>query len=119
MELRDGADEAEAETVPGRAAAAFEAYETIEHRVAPIGRHARAGIADLDPCLAGMCRDTERDLALVRIFERVVEKVGDRLRQQMAVAAHHDPIGDAYLEAEAVLVGHGLVEIGDVARDLG
>src|SRR6185437_16792348 len=99
--------------------AALEPHETIEYRAAPIGRHAGSGIADLDMRFSRARLDTERNFALWRVFERVVEQIGDRLREQMAVAAHHDPVGDLGLETEPAFIGDRLVKLGDVARDLG
>ena len=63
-------------------------------------------------------RRTERSPA-AGVFERVVEQIGDRLRQQMAVAAHRTLGLGLERQGEAVFLGHRLVELGDGARDLG
>src|ERR1700761_9415247 len=119
MQLGDGADEPEPQPVPRRAPAAFKPNETVEYSAAPVRRYARAGIANLDMRFAGTCLDAESAFPFGRVFERVVEQIGDRLREQMAIAAHHDVIGDPGLEAKTALIGDRLVKFGDVARDLG
>ena len=53
------------------------------------------------------------------VFERVVEQVGDRLRQQVAVAADHRARRAVEPQRKALLLGERLVQLDDGAGDLG
>ena len=64
-------------------------------------------------------QDPDRDVAAAGIFERVVEQVGERLRQQVAVAADHDARRGVERQRKALLLGHRLVELDRGAGDLG
>ncbi len=83
MEPRHRAHQAQSQPVAGRRAAAFEPDETVEHRLAPVRRDAGSAVGDLDPGRLIRAADLQRDSARGRVFERIVEQIGDRLRQQM------------------------------------
>ncbi len=87
MPPRHRAHQAEPEPVAGRAAARLQPHEAVEHAFA-IGL-GDARVRDRRPRSARGRRaapTADRDLAAAAVFERVVEQVRDRLRQQVAVA---------------------------------
>src|SRR6185437_4658362 len=67
MQLGDGAHQAEAQAVAGRAAAALEPHDAVEHRLAPVGRHARPAIRDLDARNVAVAPGAQRHDARRRI----------------------------------------------------
>ena len=81
---RDGAHKAEPEPVSRGAAARLEADEAVEYRLAIRFWDARPAIGDFDRRPARRSRCTRIcNFAAAGIFQRVVEQVGERLRQQM------------------------------------
>src|SRR5581483_5836154 len=124
VEAGGGADEAEAEAVAGGAAAALEANEAVEDGVAVLLGDAGAVVRDLERGVAVDLPDRQRDLAgrfgAGAIFERVVEQVRHRLRQDVAVAADLHAGGTVELEDKAGFLGDGLVKfsggLGELAQ---
>src|SRR5690242_1533842 len=71
MQLGDGAHETEPQAVPGRAAAALEAHEAVEHGLASLGRNTGPAIRDFDTGDVAVTVSGERHDACRRVFERV------------------------------------------------
>src|SRR5437764_500829 len=111
MSVRNGAYEAQAEAVPGCAAAEFQSDKAIEHRLAVALRDARPAIADLEDSAAAVAYHRDDNLA-VAVFESVVEQIGQSLRQQMPVAPDEDAASGIQPDPKPLLLGEGLVEFG-------
>ena len=119
VQPRGGAHEAEPEAVAGRAAARFETHETVEDDIAVLGRDARPAIRRLRARRAAIdLGDRQADLSAAAVFQRVVEEIGDGLRQEMAVAADHHPGRAVEMQDKALFLGHRLVKLGGGAGEL-
>ena len=89
MPPRDRAHQAQPEPVAGRAPARLQPNESTEHVLAIGGRDPWTAIGDFDQCAPPAPSHLDRDLAAVPVFESIVEQVGDRLRQQVAIAVYN------------------------------
>ena len=115
----DGADQRQAEAVAGGAARAVEADEAFQHVVAFVRRDAFAVIGDVDQDVVTAFFGAEADVAAAgRVFDGVIEQVGDGLRDELAVA-HDVEIGfDAGGEGVFAVFAQDVVEFGKVFADV-
>src|ERR1700732_3631189 len=86
MQLGDSAHQAQPQAVSRSAPTAFKAYEAVEYGFTPVGRHARAAVGDFDARDIAAAPSGQGHRAGGRVFEGIVEQIGDRLREQMSVA---------------------------------
>lgn len=101
-------------------AALVETIEAGEHVLALLGGHAWAVIADRDLEMAVRAAERELDSALRRcVLERVVEKIGHRLKEHVPVAWDDDAGRVVQHELLASLFDQWCVELGDVVDDRG
>src|SRR5689334_9025944 len=88
VQLDDGGHQAETEAQPGVAAALLGAVEAPTDELALICRDARAGIAHAHDSLVTNAPHRQfHTAALRRELHRIVDKIRDRLEQEIAVAA--------------------------------
>ena len=118
MPPRHRAHQAEPEPIAGGAAARLQSDKAIEHALAIGLGDAGSAIGDLDQRAAAAPPHPDRDLAAPAVFERVVEQVGDRLRQQVAVALDNRPGRAVEPQREALLLGQRFVQLDRGADDL-
>ena len=86
MAMRNRAHETETEAVSRRAAARFEADEAVENDLAIGCGNARPVISHLDDCFFA-AEDANLYLASIGIFESIVEQIGERLGEEVAIAS--------------------------------
>src|SRR5438552_6573794 len=92
MSHGDLAHDGEAETAAG-AGSSGHAVEAFEHALALGGRNAGTVVLDLDIGLDAVPAGAHRDApAALRILDRVVHEVGERLAQQERIALHRRPV---------------------------
>ena len=116
MQLGRRGDQAEAEPAALGAAAAFGPVKALQHPLPQLLGDAGSPVGHHDAGLAGLGAQGEADLgALGRVLDGVVQKVGERLEQHVAVAADRRRAGDLEPEAAALGLGQRLVELGHVA----
>ena len=80
MPPRNGAHEAQSEAVSRGRAARFEANKTVQHALPIRLGNARTLIDYFEDCLPVLMEDPQLDLAATGVFERIVEKISERLR---------------------------------------
>src|SRR3546814_8318937 len=84
-------DQAEAEAAAGGATAGVEANEALQHPLAILGRDAGAAVGHCEVRSVVDPSEAHADLAAARaVLHRVVEQVGERLAEQLAMAADGD-----------------------------
>jgi hypothetical protein len=87
MTFGDGRHQTETQPVPGLATVLFQPVETPQHLIILRSRDARASIGHTHPYFGRIHRHAKRYDASGRgIFDGVVEQIGQRLEQQIAVA---------------------------------
>src|SRR4051812_19142604 len=99
---RDRADQGEAESASLGRARLFQPA-VFGHRIlAQLGGDARAAVCDRQPDEIAVLRSAQPDLAaLARIFERIVDEIGDGPADQLAVAEESDAPRILYFERHA------------------
>ena len=115
--VRDGADQAEPEPVARRAAAGLEPDKAVEHGLAIGFGNARTTIGHFEHGALAGSKHPDLQLAAIGIFHCVVEEIGDRLRQQMPVAADLTSGSIANCQRKPLFLSHRLVKFGRRARD--
>jgi hypothetical protein len=89
MQIGNRGNQAQAEAVSGPIAAALEPIEASQHVIAFIDRNSGPPIADRENRPIGASRDGDLDLApIAAMLDRVVDKIGDRVEQEIAIADH-------------------------------
>ena len=121
MPPRHRAHEAQTEPVARGAAARLEPDEAVEHALAIGLGNARSMVGHLDHrATAVAVRRRPRPRRRPAIFQRVVQQIRDRLRQQMAVALGSSSPGTlSNRSTNAVLLGERFVQLDRGADDLG
>jgi len=119
MSAHDGADKAQSQTVSRSRAASFEADKPVEHGLSIGVGNTLTAIGDFENSLFFTVEDPDLDLAAARIFERVVEQIGQRLGQQVTDAADPDVGFGREGQNKPVLFGDGLIEFDRRPGDLG
>src|ERR1700751_5095424 len=89
MQIGNRCNQAQAEAVSRPVTAALEPIEPPHHEVPLIDRNSRPSIADRENLPIGASRDGDLDLApLAAMLDRVVDKIGNRVEQEIAIADH-------------------------------
>lgn len=121
VQLHDAGNEAQPQAVAGFGTALIEAHETLGHAPAVFFGDSVAMVADGDHNLVALDRAGHADLrrfALARaVFQRVVDEVGKRLRQQLAVAKHQKARRERAGERAALFLRHRLIEVHHVCNE--
>ena len=109
-------------------AALLEAHEALD-RAAAIGLgNAAAAVGDREQDALALAHRLDHDLGLGpvhagaigrAVFDGVVDQIGERLADELAVAVHRSGGRRLDLELDALVVGERLVELAHAARDLG
>src|ERR1700739_4075654 len=94
VKVGDGRDEAEAEAIARALAAALEAIKPPEDVLALLQRNSRAAIGNGKNVSIRAERDGDGHLpvSFAAVLDRVVDKIGDGVKQQIAIADHVHPI---------------------------
>src|SRR5262249_49610744 len=94
VQARDGSNEAQAETRTRRVAARFQTYEPLGDARPLLGRNSRAVVGDHErwPRL-GLLEGDGHLAAGRRVFDRVVDEIGERLGDEIAVAVDGEALG--------------------------
>lgn len=118
MQLHDAADEAEAETVAGLAAALIEANEAFLGVFALFVRNAGAMIGNRDDRFVAHAHQPQGDRrSFVRaggaaIFDGIVHEIGDGLRKKLAVGADTDARCKIEIEPAFGVFDRGTIKLG-------
>jgi hypothetical protein len=88
MDFGDRLDQRQAKPDTGQRARFLQSHKALQHPAALLGGNAWPSIGDrnLHLTFAGLAPAQHDRAALRRVFHGVVDEVGDRLRQQLAVA---------------------------------
>ena len=82
-------NQAEAQAVSRPVAAALKPIEPSQHVIAFFQRNSGSPIADRENRSIGASRDGDLDFApIAAMLDRVVDKIGDRVEQEIAIADH-------------------------------
>jgi hypothetical protein len=120
MQVRDRADERQPEPGAGRGARGIRAEEPLPRPRAVGRRQPRPAIRHPELHDAARRLGGERDAAaLGRELDGVVEQVGDRLQQEVAVPGQRQRSGQREEDALALRLRRGAVELGGVGGHLG
>ena len=118
MQAGDGSDQAQPETVSRRVAALFQPIEALENMLAFFGGIPGPSSAIETTGLPSMVSfATTTCPPGAAMLDRVVDEIGDGIKDQVAIAGHqHLAIaGDG--EMGAVLLGRGIVQLDNLAGD--
>src|SRR3546814_20033779 len=113
--FRSRCDQAEAEAAAGGATAGVEANEALQHPRAILGRDAGAAVGHCEVRSVVDPSEAHADLAAARaVLHRVVEQVGERLAEQLAMAADGDARVDRAGQLQPGLLGDRLVDLQQI-----
>jgi 2'-5' RNA ligase len=119
MQLRDRDREGEPETRPRGVAGALAAIEALGDVAAFRFRDPGPLIGDDDPDMrTGLFADQADLAARGREFERVIEQIGDRLLDHVAIARDREPGRTAHGKGDLPLFGDGAIEFGEVGEQV-
>src|SRR6185503_11703008 len=106
VQVGDGFDECEPEAGALVGAARVETAEALPRLLPPVERDSGAAVSHFDPDLLLSRPHPHIDLAAARrVADRILDKVADRLRKQLAVAVkRYRPRGRLVVERGAALV---------------
>ena len=128
MQMSDRRRETEAESRARLRAALLQPHEALHHTFAIARGNARTmvGYAETDAIPLPACRDHDVGRHAIhfrrmgtRVFDGVVDEIGERLGHQLAVAAHRQGCAGLDLERHALFVGERIVKLTDPADDVG
>src|SRR5262249_29715756 len=120
----------EAEAVSGPVAATLEPVKPSQHMISFFDRYPRSAITDPENRPIGASPNGDRYLAVVTaMLYRIVDKIGDRIEQKIAIANHVYcfycwalgyclyclALGKS--QVDGPLLGHGLEQLKDFAND--
>ncbi len=89
VEPGDRGDQAEAEPVAGRAAAAFQPVEALEDLLTFVDRDSRPVIGNRNNGSTIVLRDLDNDLTgIAAVLDRIVDEIGHGIKQEVPVARH-------------------------------
>src|SRR5512140_302359 len=93
--------------------------EAPQHGLALLFADAAAAIGHAYDDLAAGARQLDAHLAAFgRELDGVVDEVGDRLEQKIAVATHAEPVARLDPQGDILVLGNRLVEVADLAQHL-
>ena len=118
VQIHDGADQRESQAVAGGAARAVQAHETFEDVGAFVVGDAFAVVSDGDDEVFAVTVGAQADFAAFGgVFDGVVEEVGNRLGDELAVAHDVQVVGDVLREFEFVFFGEDVVHFRQIFAD--
>src|SRR5271169_4034732 len=89
MQIGNRRNQAKAEAVSRPVAAALESIEPSQYVIAFFDRNSGSPITDRENRPIGASRDGDLDLTpIAAMLDRVVDKIGDRVEQEIAIADH-------------------------------
>ena len=114
----DGGHKAEPETVSRRVAALLEPVEALEDMLMLVGGNSRPVIGDRDhrPAVDDLVRHHDMPSGAA-VLDRIVDEIGDRIEDQIAIARHQHFALANDGETGAVRFGRGIVQLDDLAGD--
>src|SRR5579863_385451 len=117
MQLRHRLYEAKAKAVARRTSALLEAIETAKYPVSFGGGNARSviGHRQMDSA-GGVALDRDFDIAPA-MLHGVINQVGKRFEEEVAIAEHQDTFGAAKADARTALLRGRVIEIGHLRGD--
>src|SRR5690242_3272994 len=119
MQLHDGIHQTEAKTYAVRVATVVRAIESPCNEVTLARADAGSAVTDAHDAIITPAGQCELNTAILRAkFHGVVDKVCDRLEQQIAIATHDRLDIRRYLESDPFILGDRLVQIADLAHDV-
>src|SRR5262245_39685513 len=119
MQLDDGRDQTETKTQSGRMAALVRSIEASRDDLALARADARSTVAHAHDAFASEVHQLELyAAALWRELHGVIDQIGDRLEQEVAVAAHHCFDVGSNFEGNVLVLGNRLVEVAHLAHDI-
>ena len=120
MQAGDGRDQAEAEAIARCIAALFEPIEALENLIVLTGGNSRSVVGDRNHGHAAHIFTGNHDLpGEAAVLERIVDDVGDRVENQVAIAGDHYLAVTDHDETGTTLLGCGVIQLDHLARDLG
>ena len=115
-----GGDEAEAETIARRAAAALEAIEAPEHVQMLVRGDARSVVRNGDHGSTIIAADGDGHLTgRAPVLDGVVDEVGHGVEQEVAVGADEDRLAVHDPDMSALVLCRGVEQLHDLGGDLG
>src|SRR6516162_5610744 len=119
MKVDNRCDQAKTEAISGPVPAALEAIKPAQYVAAFLDRNPGSPIADRQNRPIGAAPDGDPDLALIAaMLDRIVEEIGDRVEQQIAIADPRHCFICRKLEPDGSFLRHGLEQFYDLANDL-
>jgi hypothetical protein len=121
VKVGDGRDEAEAEAVARALPAALEAIKPAEDVLAFLNRNSRAAIGNRKNGSIGVARDGDRNrsVSFAAVLDRIVDKIGDGVEQQIPIADHLRSITGSEPQRYAVLLRRGIEQLQDLSSNFG
>ncbi len=118
MEAGHRGNEAEPQAIAGCRPALLQADKAVQHMLALFGRNARPGIGHHNRAAIALRGDRERHPpAAWGIFDRIINKIGQGLEQQMPIAAQARRLAALDGQRNGLILGHRLIEIDRIALD--
>jgi hypothetical protein len=121
VKVGDGRDEAEAEAVARALAAALKAIKPPQDVLAFLNRNSRAAIGNGKNGSISVVRDGDGNLSVsfAAVLDRVVDKIGDGVKQQIPISDHVHPIACSELQRYPVLLRRRIEQLDNFASNLG
>ena len=128
MQARDRRGEAQAKPGTRLRAALLQPHEALDDAAAVGFRNARSAVGDGEQNAVALGQCAHHDLGWCavdrlatrrRVFDGIVDQIGERLADQFAIAVERRGRSRLDLKRDALFVGQRLVEFADVVRDLG
>src|SRR6516162_4392459 len=119
MQIGNRCYQAETEAISGPVAAALEPIKPSQHVTALFDRNSGSAIADREnrPIRAAHYRDPDLT-PIAAMLDRVVDKIGDGVEQEIAIADHGHSLVCGKLDPDGSFLGCGLEQFDDLANDL-
>ena len=116
MGLGDGAHQRQPQAAAGHGAALFKAHKAFENGLALVFGHARPGVGDRNGNAAiALAAQAQRHRAAPgRVFEGIVQEVGDGLGEQSLVSPDQQALFALHLEIHSLVFGHGRKHFGQI-----
>jgi hypothetical protein len=121
VKVGDGRDQAEAEAVARALPAALEAIKSAKDVLAFVNRNSGAAIGNRNNGSVGVARDGDRNLSVsfAAVLDRVVNKIGDGVKQQIPIADHIHSITCSEPQRYAVLLRGGIEQLDNLTSNFG
>ena len=111
--------QAQTQSVARRITALLETEEALEHLLSGFFGNTRSTVDDADPRPGGIVFQTDMNVAASWcVLDGVVEQIGQGLEKQIPVPAHLHIFQYGNIQLLILVLGEGLVKLGNVAHDL-